>query len=278
MQKIFSTFIFGNFWIAIVAIMMCLFTEKALGLTLPDAFLPFVGFATLTSYGFHAYLSSFYFPTKKGLRQQWIAQNTHFLLVQSGISAFLCLFFFFQLKGFTLYILPIAFATFLYSAPQIPLSPFIFLRKIAVGKTLYLSLSWAYVSVLLPLLMGNAAIFSLQNLSFFLNRFLLIYLIAILFDKKDKENDQSLAIKNLITHLSTQKIQQLISICMLLFFGSSGIFLHETHFYKPFFAMLFPAISLNFSLHCIDKTDNDYVYYGYLDGLLTVSTCLFYLI
>lgn len=278
LRNLFATFIFGNFWIAIVAMMMCLFTEKALGLTLPDAFLPFVGFSTLTSYGFHAYLSRFYFPPKKGLRQQWIAKHTHFLLVQSGVSAFLCLFFFFHLKNFASYILPIAFATFLYSAPQIPATPFIFLRKIAVGKTLYLALSWAYVSVLLPLLIGNTAIFSLQNLSFLLNRFLLIYLIAILFDQKDKENDQSLAIKNLITHLSTQQIQRLIQVCMLLFLLSNCFFLYKTACYKIVFSMLFPLFSLKISLNFIDKTENDYVYYGYLDGLLTLSTCLFYLI
>ncbi len=272
MRNIFSTFIFGNFWIGIVAVMMCIFTKKALGLILPDAFLPFVGFSTLTSYGFHAYLSRFYFPVKKGLRQQWIAQHTRFLLVQSGISAFLCLFFFSELIDFALYILPIALATFLYSAPQIPFPLFIFLRKIAVGKTLYLSLSWTYVSVVLPLLIGNEAIFSLQNVSFLVNRFLLIYLIAILFDKKDKENDQSLAIKNLITHLPIHKIQQLMACCIFAFLGNSCIFLYETHLFSLFFFMLFPMILLLMSLRFIGKTDNDYVYYGYLDGLLTVSS------
>ncbi len=271
MQKRFSTFLFGNFWIAIIAIMMCYFTEKALGIILPDAFLPFVGFATLTSYSFHAYLSSFYISAQKGFRLPWIQKNKAFLLGQSLCSALVSSYFFLALASFSLYILPIILATFLYSAPQIPVQPFISLRKIAIAKTLYLSLSWAYITIALPILVGGIPFFEAKNVYFLLNRFLLIYVIAILFDQKDKEADQLLAVKNAITYLKPTQIKGLISLCCALFFISSFLFFQVKNNASLTFALLLPMFFFLLSFFFVEKTENDYVYYGYLDGLLAVS-------
>lgn len=272
MQKLFSGFIFGNFWISIIAVMMCFFTQKALGLSIPDAFLPFVGFSALTSYSFHAYLSSFYLPQKRSLRIDWIAKHDTFLLIQSIISGIISLIFYLKLVAFSLYLIPIIFATFLYSAPQIPFSPFIYLRKIAIAKTLYLSLSWAYVSVILPFLIGNDAFFDLKIFAFSTNRFLLIYIIAILFDRKDKELDAFLQIKNIIRYLNSTQIKSLIALYCCLFGVSAFIFYKETENIRLFFALLLPMFFLLISLPFIEKTDNDYVYYAYLDGLLLLSS------
>ena len=252
--------------------MMCFFTQKALGLSIPDAFLPFVGFSALTSYSFHAYLSSFYLPQKRSLRIDWIAKHDTFLLIQSIISGIISLIFYLKLVAFSLYLIPIIFATFLYSAPQIPFSPFIYLRKIAIAKTLYLSLSWAYVSVILPFLIGNDAFFDLKIFAFSTNRFLLIYIIAILFDRKDKELDAFLQIKNIIRYLNSTQIKSLIALYCCLFGVSAFIFYKETENIRLFFALLLPMFFLLISLPFIEKTDNDYVYYAYLDGLLLLSS------
>lgn len=250
---------------------MSLFTQKALEISLPNTFLPFVAFATLTSYSFHAYLNTFYLPPKKSPRLIWIDKNRTFLIVQSIIAAIITGIFYLNLIPYSIYIIPIILITFLYSAPQISVKPFIYLRKIAIGKTLYLSFAWTYVSCILPLLIGGLPLLALQNIYFIFNRFLLIFIIAILFDKKDRETDKSLQIKSLITHLSLSSINRLIYICCFLFLITCYLFHQQTQNAYLTFALVLPIIILSLSLPYIEKTDNDYLYYGYLDGLLLIS-------
>ena len=107
-----------------------------------------------------------------------------------------------------LYIGFAALFTFLYSAPIIPLKPFIYLRKIAYGKTIFLALAWTYVTAMhaaycisrvthgMPaifILPGQQAVPSLCRYAY--------YLIC-----KDRAEDRKKKIKALPTVLSEKSI------------------------------------------------------------------------
>ena len=94
-------------------------------------FLFFVFFSTITSYSFHWYLT-----TESAIpspRIEWGERNKtlHLVLFIIGII------------GTGIF--------FLYTAPKIPHPLFRSLRKIAVGKTLFLAMVWMFVTTILPI-------------------------------------------------------------------------------------------------------------------------------
>src|SRR5690606_20360776 len=98
-----------------------------------------------------------------------------------------------------------ALLTFLYSAPKLPQRAFVWLRKIAVGKTLFLTFVWMYVTTLLPALISEVLV-TWSTASLALHRFFLIYAICILFDFRDVEADKQQGIRSLITFLPEKQL------------------------------------------------------------------------
>ena len=105
----------------------------------------FVFSGAVCSYNFHWYLTPPVIeqPSKK---LAWNISNRKihavlFLIGLAGAAVFsLLLIRYWVLLGIT------ALATFLYSAPKIPHQFFTGLKKIAVGKTIYLAFAWTHVT------------------------------------------------------------------------------------------------------------------------------------
>jgi 4-hydroxybenzoate polyprenyltransferase len=160
----------------------------------------------------------------------------------------------------------------LYSAPKIPLKPFAFLKEIAVGKTIFLALSWAHVTALLPLVLHSTSI-SDEAICFVVNRFFFIYAICILFDYRDVEEDKKAGIKSLITRLDEKGIDGLFWGSMVVVFLSFGIMINWMSL-AELALLAIPAFLLCLLYYPSKRNFSDYRYYFILDGLMMLSAPL----
>ncbi len=164
--------------------------------------------------------------------------------------------------------------TFLYSAPKLPVKPFGHLKKIAIGKTIFLAFAWTHITSILPAIFSETEWNASLEL-FAVNRFFLIYPICILFDYRDRNEDAKEGIRSMITHLSERGID-------ILFWGSLIVFIITNVllyiYFISFFesiVLLIPAVIL-ILLYNISKTNiSDYLFYFILDGLMMLSGLLF---
>jgi 4-hydroxybenzoate polyprenyltransferase len=231
----------------------------------------FVFFSTICSYNFHWYLTPYSINSSR--RALWTQRHKilHFILYLVGLVG--SAVYFFYLLPHVIALCFGAFVTFLYSAPKLPYPIFRRLRDIAVGKTVFLTFVWMYVTTVLPIVIAGVAWNGAYTL-FALSRFFLIYAICILFDYRDREDDRKDGIKSLITMLNEKGINGL-------FFAALGIFVVSTvglaffHFPALYILLLLIPGMLTAALYKRAKKDfSDYLYYFVLDGLMMFSGLL----
>ena len=161
-----------------------------------------------------------------------------------------------------------AFLTFIYSAPKIGHPFFIQLRKIAIGKTIFLALAWAHITSLLPLLITTKDNRT-AHIWYVANRFFFIYSICIVFDRRDVEKDREAGIKSLITFFSTKGIDVYFGLRIVNAFITSVITIEW--FSLDRLCLLFLPLLWVCSMRHRRKAGSDYLYYFLLDGLMALS-------
>lgn len=234
----------------------------------PPALYAFVFFGSVCSYNFHWFLTPPDVPaTSYKLRWNLSNRSLHLIIfVIGGLGAALACFLLIQhwfWFGVT------AFITFLYSAPMIPHPWAIWLRKIAVGKTIYLAAAWTHVTAFLPLIIEEKNL-EPQHIWYVVNRFFFLYAICIVFDRRDVESDRKAGIKSLITYLSAKGVDRL-------FWASSVIALVTCIVlsqWLPWFqvvALAVPALVMCLLYNSSKQSKSDYLYYFLLDGLMALS-------
>ena len=231
----------------------------------------FVFSGTVCSYNFHWYLTppNVGGPTEKII---WNIKNRyiHLGLFVAGLIASSVFGLILLEEWF--WLLVTAFFTFLYTAPKIPIPPFSWLKKIAVGKTIFLAFAWTHVTVLLPLVLYFSHLEG-TGIAFVVNRFFLIYAICILFDYRDRAEDKRDDIRSLITLLNEQGIDVLFWGSLLVFFISSAFF-SGSFSLLTILALAVPGFLLALLYYPSKKTSSDYLYYFVLDGLMMLSAPL----
>ncbi len=231
----------------------------------------FVFFSTICSYNFHWWLTPR--SVTASIRIRWTQRHKgmHFTLYLIGAAgAIVC---FFYLREFWVALCFGAFLTFLYSAPKLPQPVFKDLKRIAVGKTFFLSLVWMYVTTVLPVVVAKAPWTGACTL-FALDRFFLIYPICILFDYRDREDDKKEGIRSLITYFSEKGIDTIFSISLVLFaLCTGGLY----YYHYPLFIiiiLLIPGIIVGSLYRYAKRNFSDYLYYVVMDGLMMFSGLL----
>jgi 4-hydroxybenzoate polyprenyltransferase len=233
--------------------------------------LGFVFFSTICSYNFHWYLT----PRSASLSRRvlWTQRHKilHFILYLAGAVG--SAVYFFYLSAYIPALCFAAFLTFLYSAPKLPQRIFRHLRRIAVGKTLFLTFVWVYVTTVLPIIVADAR----WNASFTLftaGRFFLIYAICVVFDYRDREDDKTAGIRSLITQLDETGIDLLFGLSLVAFFlCNTGLsFFHYNAFY--ILLLLIPGGVVAALYRKAKRNFSDYLYYVVLDGLMMFSSLL----
>ncbi|HVU96587.1 MAG TPA: UbiA family prenyltransferase [Puia sp.] len=274
-RTIVDYFIFSSLYIAICAVLMVWQTTwLLLGVAPPGRLLGFVFFATICSYNFHWYL------TPKGIgpshRVQWTHRHKalHFILYLVGIVG--SAVYFFYLSHFFIALCIAAFLTFLYSAPKLPWRTFQLLQKIAVGKTLFLTFVWVYVTTVLPLIVTGTP----WHPSFYwftASRLFLIYGICIIFDYRDRQDDRTEGIRSLITLLSERGIDWLFGTAMGGFFLSTLVLAFYRFPAYYVFLLLIPGGITSALYREAKRNFSDDLYYIVLDGLMMFSGLLMFI-
>jgi 4-hydroxybenzoate polyprenyltransferase len=271
LKKCFDLFVFSSLFIAVCAVLMTYQAAVLFNFDLSFVLAGFVFSGTVCSYNFHWYLTP---PEIKQLSKKlsWNISNRrlHFFLFLLG-AAGAAVFGVLLIHHWKLLILTAVF-TFLYSAPKINHPPFSYLKKIAVGKTIYLAFAWTHVTALLPLLISKPH-FSWMQFIYVINRFFFIYAICILFDYRDVEHDRRAGIKSLITYLNRQQIHWLFWFSTLIAFVTTIVMQYE--FPLPEVnALMIPVVILALLYRVAVRNFSDYFYYFVLDGLMMLSAPL----
>lgn len=277
MRAFFKFFIFSSIYIALCAVLMVWQSNAILGLQYgcnPTSdyfnYYAFVFFSTICSYNFHWYLTPADYSTSE--RILWGARHKVLQLTFCAVGAIGAVYFAWLLKHHWLPLAGGAVLTFLYSAPKLPQKAFVWLRKIAVGKTLFLTFVWMYVTTVLPVLISCTP-FTAAAVNLCLHRFFLIYAICILFDYRDVESDRQQGIRSLITWLPADKLFRLYYFSLLA--GAMTAVLLRPHVPVVVVATLLAPVLIT-GLLTRNARDNrsDYMYYFVLDGLMMLSALL----
>jgi len=196
------------------------------------------------------------------------------LLSIAGLTGAAISFLF--IKEHWFYIGVAAILTFLYSAPKISFTPFQWLKKIAIGKTIFLAMAWTYVTAVLPILIeGTMA--NEKAIIFCSGQFFFIYSICILFDFRDRDYDKKEGIRSMITYFNERGIDILFAISIIAFFVLS-ILLKQTGIqWINIGILLIPALLLITIYKYAKRNFSDYLYYFVLDGLMMFSGLLLWL-
>jgi 4-hydroxybenzoate polyprenyltransferase len=271
-KKAFDFFIFSSLYIALCAVLMTYQTFHLLGnFPININLIFFIFFSTICSYNFHWYLTPYSVASSQ--RVLWTQKNKtlHIILYFIGLAG--SVFYFYLEKQHWIAICFGAVFTFLYSAPKLPQTFFKDLKKIAVGKTLFLAFVWTYVTTVLPLIVANV-VWKNDFTLFILSRFFLIYAICILFDYRDREDDKRDKIISMITFLNEKGIDILFAVSII-FFATTTIWLYwYSYSWFSIAILLTPGIIVALLYNYAKKNFSDYLYYFTLDGLMMLSALL----
>jgi 4-hydroxybenzoate polyprenyltransferase len=247
--------VYSNLFVAACASLMVIQTWRYFTNSAPDFnYIAFVFFATICSYSFHWWLTNF--------------KNLHLVLLFIGIAG--AGYFFYFLLDYWFYLLAAAFTTFLYSAPKIAHPWFRYLRKFALGKTIFLAFMWTLVTTMLPILFTGEA-WTRPQILFVIHRFFMVYAICIIFDYRDREDDKSSGIKSLITYLNEKSINILFYCSSFIAIGTAAALLLTGFSPMLVLFLLVPVIVTMILFEPAKKNFSDILYYLALDGMMAVS-------
>lgn len=233
--------------------------------------LGFAFFATMCSYNFHWYLTPR--TASPSRRVQWTNRHKTLHIILYLVGAIGAIGYYFYLTQFTMAIGFAALLTFLYSAPKLPQRIFRGLRRVAIGKTLFLTFVWVYVTAVLPVIVAGAS----WNGSFYwyiFSRFMLIYAVCLIFDFRDREDDRSQGIVSMVTVLNEKNIDWLFAISMTLFFLSSIALSFYNYSALYIILLLIPGAILATLYPKTKHNYSDDLYYIVLDGIVMLSGLL----
>ncbi len=166
-----------------------------------------------------------------------------------------------------------AFTTFLYSAPKVPHPYFRALRKVAIGKTIFLAVEWMFVTTVLPFVYAEQN-WRMDFILFILSRFFLVYAICILFDYRDRADDKVAGIRSMITYFGEKGITRLFIFSLLIFMFSTVLMAAYGYSVKSIVLLLVPGCIVALLYNYSRENFTDMFYYFLLDGLMMLSGLL----
>lgn len=269
MKSVLNFFLFTSLYIALCAVLMVYQTfSLILEKPVDFHFAAFVFFSTICSYNFHWALTPH--SLAPSYRLQWDEHHKRFHFGLSLLGLIGSIVYFFFLSEHWFYIGIAGFFTFLYSAPKISFPPFQWLKKVAIGKTVFLAVAWAYVTAALPILTEGHE-FGTKEILYCTGQYFYIYAICILFDFRDREDDKADGIRSMITYFNEKGIDSIFAISVIAFITSCILLFYHAIAWINILILLLPAFIL-ISLYKYSKRNfSDYHYYFVLDGLMMLS-------
>jgi 4-hydroxybenzoate polyprenyltransferase len=271
-RKVFDFFLFSSLYISLCAVLMTWQSAHLLHLSVSVDYYWFVFFATICSYNFHWYLTPQIKSSAERSRWSLEHKNAHLLFYFAGV--FGSIIFLYTLRFHWFALLFATFLTFLYSAPKIPLGFFRYFKQVAIGKTLFLTTVWTYVTAILPVFISGQYHFDHEMKWFAASRFFLIYAICMLFDYRDREEDKQEGIRTFVNYFDEAGVNRLFIFTIIAFIVFTFALLFSGVSIIKVFILVVPGIIL-FSIFNKAKTStSDYLFYFVLDGLMALSALL----
>ena len=267
LTRIIDIFLFTSLFIASCAVLMSWQTMYLFAQPVNANYLWFVLFSTITSYNLHWYFTSL--EVSASARLKWLLNPKTLHLILIVVGAVGSIIFFIDLLYYVGWILLGAILTFLYTAPKFPGRLSATLKRIAIGKTLYLAFVWTYATAVLPVIISGE--WRMPAFLFCCSRFFLIYAICILFDYRDREQDKKEGIRSMITYFNEQGITAIYLLSLFLFFVCTILLYFYDFYWLTVVSILIPGILLMILYPYAKKHPSDYMYYLVLDGLMMFS-------
>jgi 4-hydroxybenzoate polyprenyltransferase len=246
-------------------------SSHLLHLTISRDYYWFVFFATICSYNFHWYLTPHSITSAERTRWSLDHKNAHLIFYFAGVIGSLIFFYKLRQHWFALFFATLL--TFLYSAPKIPLPYFRFLKQVAIGKTIFLSTVWTYVTAILPVFIAGQH-FNHEMKWFAASRFFLIYAICILFDYRDRIGDKEEGIRTMVNYFDEPSVNRLFVFSVIAFVVFTIGLLFSGVSVLAVFVLIIPGIILFYIYSLAKNSQSDYLYYFVLDGLMMLSALL----
>ncbi len=238
-KRIFDFYIFGNIHVALAAFSLAKLT--LLTYAIDQNLIPFfVFFSTITGYNFIRLY-------KIGDIQDWffkiIKMNRKIIITLTFVSGIFVAYISFLLNVKALVaLIPFGLFTLFYAIP-IKKEKKVTLRSLAYFKLFLIAISWAGVTVLIPLI-NYDIVFDKDVAIVFIQRFLFAVVVVIPFDIRDMNFDNE-QLKTLPQFIGIQKSKILGLVVLMLFLGLE--FLKNpiepqqlrVHFFIALFTLLF---------------------------------------
>ncbi|MFM6926469.1 MAG: hypothetical protein ACKOU7_13260 [Ferruginibacter sp.] len=263
-----------SIFIAVCALALTFQTALLLQIDIDLYVYGFIFFATLCSYNFYWILSRLSFASRPDMAAILKKQATGYLLLFiSAIGSLYCLL---QSAIPFSFVITAVVLTVLYAIPLLPLPFLRFTRRAGVLKTILLALTWAYVTVIIPL-QKDYGLLSGADLFIFSRRFLFMLMLCIIFDNRDKDLDKIRGLRSLATDLSPSKLRALIYCIFILLFGSNFLFRHYGITLAQSIALQVSTIALLVVYFYSNKKRGYLFYYFFVDGMMLFSALVTYL-
>lgn len=231
--------------------------------------LGFIFFATLVSYNTYWLLSKQ--KTINFILKNELTKNA--VIALSLIGSIFCLI---QSTLKIEVIWPAICLNGLYMLPLLPIKQLGFTKKIGFLKTILLAFTWAYVTVVLPL---NKNFIFLDNakLLFFLQRFLFMFLLCIVFDSRDVMVDKIKGLHSLATDTKPIVLKLIFGIVFLVLIATVYVMFTIGLSYAHSVTLLIAAGAAVFLYWLSFYKKSYFFYYFFVDGLMLFSALLTYL-
>lgn len=196
-RRIGHYFLFGNVFIAVCAFCQLVTTYQLTGIPFSWELALWVFLATFFLYNFDSLLpTKLHFRGQLSPRKAWVLHHRRQLVVAvlgAGAAILFIFYWHFRLAHFWL-LAHLALISMLYSLPVVPLRKgWVLLRNIPLLKLFLIAYVWACVTVWLPLLTAGWDISRAEGWQLFLQRFLFIFPLTIIFDIRDVDKDKTTA-------------------------------------------------------------------------------------
>ncbi len=260
---IFSRSIFVSFCAAFLSVQTFILTQVQVKLSI----VALVFFLTLFFYNFYAILIKW---------QGDIGSKNPIVLPKYATSFFLILVSiiyvfdsFFQSPQLIRIVLIPGFTSFIYLGIMINKGKFFIIKKLGFLKTILLSFTWAYTTVILPILATQNGISDLAIQVFFM-RFVFMLMLGIIFDFRDVKKDRNTNWSSVATLYNKS---QLIGLMLMLLLLNSGLCYWNLKIVgeiQQFILMMSTVLAFLFFIISLKKR-NYYFYYFLVDGLMLFS-------
>ncbi|MEO5890225.1 MAG: hypothetical protein ABIQ31_08230 [Ferruginibacter sp.] len=275
MRKFFHFILSHSIFIALCAAGLSFQTLQLLSVPVNFYLLAVIFFATLCGYNAYWIVSRFSFNSQQSLRS-FLFKNQSLIFVL--LVAFTGLLFCMTKVHLVMYNIGITFILLiLYAVPVMPFKKLHFTRKAGFVKTVLLAFTWAIVTILIPLQISMPEMSRAAQL-IFINRFLFMLMLCIIFDKRDAAVDKIRGLQSLATDIRPRLLHYLIAFIFICY-TIVTVNLLKYQVAPSQVAALVATGLVTLAVYIISLQKRGYLFYYFLvDGLMFLSAMLTWIV